>query len=85
MAKPPRVIGVLTEPAPPTWWRANRHKVLFIAGVLLGLYLCHHSNAAAQDPHPTRTPSPSRSQHSGSSEPFVKILPAPTHTEGAPR
>ncbi|MCX5207597.1 hypothetical protein OG897_40110 [Streptomyces sp. NBC_00237] len=40
MAKPaPKVIGVLSEPAPPTWWRAHRHQVLLAAGLLVGFYL----------------------------------------------
>ncbi|MEU5689895.1 hypothetical protein [Streptomyces venezuelae] len=66
--KPPAVIGVLTEPAPPTWWRAHRHQVLLIVGIFLGWQLCGASSGAADhDQHgpdrpahsvtPTATPS----------------------------
>ncbi|MFG2789976.1 hypothetical protein [Streptomyces sp. NPDC048419] len=63
MAKAPTVIGVLTEPTPPTWWKANRHKVLAIAGLLIGLYLGTHQDGTqppAQAPRPGHTtPGPS--------------------------
>ena len=36
MAKAPKVIGVLTEPPAPTWWKANRHWCYLAAGVLIG-------------------------------------------------
>ncbi|MGP3978957.1 hypothetical protein ACTWQF_34080 [Streptomyces sp. 8N114] len=57
MAKPPRVIGVLTEPARPTWWRAHRHKVLFVAGLFLGYQLAIAAGAAPaeQPPRPGHT------------------------------
>ncbi|MFJ4633574.1 hypothetical protein [Streptomyces sp. NPDC088847] len=70
MPKPPRVIGVLTEPAPPSWWRANRHKVLLAAGLLIGYLIGTHLDGApapqpdiprpghtapAPRPHPTAT------------------------------
>ncbi|MFI7406592.1 hypothetical protein ACIBW9_40040 [Streptomyces sp. NPDC049541] len=58
MAKAPTVIGVLTEPTPPTWWQANRHKVLAIAGLLIGLYLGTHQDGTHQTtqvPHPGHT------------------------------
>ncbi|MFH8797576.1 hypothetical protein [Streptomyces sp. NPDC017941] len=35
----PAVIGILTEPARPTWWAAHRHLVYGIAGLLIGVWL----------------------------------------------
>ncbi|MGW4752886.1 hypothetical protein [Streptomyces chartreusis] len=68
MAKTPRVIGVITEPVPPTWWKANRHKVLAIVGLLIGLYIGTHQDGTPQQP---QTPRPGHS------------TPAPaTHTPG---
>ncbi|NED07581.1 hypothetical protein G3I55_38790 [Streptomyces sp. SID6648] len=64
--KPPAVIGVLTEPAPPTWWRAHRHQVLLVVGIFLGWQLCGASSGAADhDQHgptapPTASPRPRR-------------------------
>ncbi|MER6288456.1 hypothetical protein [Streptomyces sviceus] len=55
MPKGPKVIGVLTEPPAPTWWRANRHRVFLILGLLAGYYLATHTgNAPAQQPHTPR-------------------------------
>ncbi|MEU8544745.1 hypothetical protein AB0C52_32910 [Streptomyces sp. NPDC048717] len=55
--KPPAVIGVLTEPAPPTWWKAHRHQVALIAGIFLGWQLCGASSGAANhDQHGTTRP-----------------------------
>ncbi|UXX98048.1 hypothetical protein N7U49_48000 (plasmid) [Streptomyces sp. AD2-2] len=66
MPKTPRVIGVLTEPAPPTWWRANRHKVLLAAGLLLGYLIgTHLSGTPAQSDTPLpghTTPAPATSR-----------------------
>ncbi|WP_236246887.1 hypothetical protein [Streptomyces sp. CC210A] len=42
MAKAPTVIGVLTEPPAPTWWKANRHKVFGIGGLLIGYLIGTH-------------------------------------------
>ncbi|MFI7359460.1 hypothetical protein ACIBTP_36695 [Streptomyces avidinii] len=57
MAKPPAVIGVLTEPTPPTWWKAHRHQVALIAGIFLGWQLCGVSSGAADhDQHGTTRP-----------------------------
>ncbi|MFD5589435.1 hypothetical protein ACFWII_37310 [Streptomyces sp. NPDC127063] len=51
MPKSPAVIGVLTEPPAPTWWKANRHKVLGITGLLLGYWIgTHTSGAVAPQP-----------------------------------
>lgn len=53
MPKGPKVIGVLTEPAPASWWRTNRHKVLLAAGLLLGYLIgTHTADAAPQQPQP---------------------------------
>lgn len=55
MAKGPAVIGVLTEPPAPTWWKANRHKVLFVAGLLIGYLIgSNTTGATAQQPDTPR-------------------------------
>jgi hypothetical protein len=61
LAKAPTVIGVLTEIPAPTWWKANRHKVLATAGLLIGLYLgTHQDGTHSQIPGPGHTaPGPS--------------------------
>lgn len=54
MAKGPAVIGVLTEPARPTWWRANRHIVLLILGLIVGFHLASpDSDATPKHPKPS--------------------------------
>lgn len=60
MAKAPTVIGVLTTPAPPSWWRAHRHQVLLILGLIVGFHLAtNHSDSDAAPkpdaPRPTHT------------------------------
>jgi hypothetical protein len=68
LAKSPKVIGVLVEPSPPTWWKANRHWVYLAAGALLGYLVWGHPGAtpAGQPGVPTpghsapTTPGPSR-------------------------
>jgi hypothetical protein len=56
------VIGVLTEPTPPTWWKANRHKVYGICGLLIGYLIGSHLHSApTPQPHPRpahSTPAP---------------------------
>lgn len=54
MAQRPKVMGVLIEPSPPTWWKANRHKVLAITGLMLGYLIGTHLHGAPdpQQPHP---------------------------------
>ncbi|MFI6661942.1 hypothetical protein ACIBL8_41245 [Streptomyces sp. NPDC050523] len=59
MAKPPTFIGVLTEVPAPTWWKANRHKVLAIGGLLIGLYLGTHQDGTQPSRPGDTTPSPS--------------------------
>ncbi|MFE1335870.1 hypothetical protein [Streptomyces microflavus] len=52
------VIGVLTEPTPPTWWKANRHKAFGALGLLLGFMLCdqtHDSSERYERPRPSHT------------------------------
>ncbi|MBB1244811.1 hypothetical protein GL263_14725 [Streptomyces durbertensis] len=49
--KPPAVIGVLTEPTPPTWWQAHRHQVALIAGIFLGWQLCGVNSGPADHDH----------------------------------
>lgn len=56
MAKGPAVIGVLIEPPPPTWWKANRHKVLLIVGALIGLWIGMHSRDAGAGSSPATQP-----------------------------
>ncbi|MFM9369042.1 hypothetical protein [Streptomyces sp. Da 82-17] len=55
MAKGPAVIGVLTEPAPPTWWKANRHYVFLVLGLVLG-YLLFGQDSDATPKHPAPVP-----------------------------
>ncbi|MCK7622439.1 hypothetical protein MUU72_04800 [Streptomyces sp. RS10V-4] len=55
MARPTQtVFGVLTEPTPPSWWKANRHKVFGVVGLLIGYWIGTHFHGAP-DPQP---PSP---------------------------
>ncbi|WP_327328731.1 hypothetical protein OG735_41435 (plasmid) [Streptomyces sp. NBC_01210] len=55
MAKAPTVIGVLTEPPAPTWWKVNRHKVFGIGGLLIGYLIGTHLHGApAQQPETPR-------------------------------
>ncbi|MEU6285029.1 hypothetical protein [Streptomyces sp. NPDC047028] len=52
------VIGVLTEPTPPTWWRANRHKVYGVLGLLIGYLIgtnLHGADPQPQHPRPSHT------------------------------
>ncbi|MFB7552603.1 hypothetical protein ACFRCI_37970 [Streptomyces sp. NPDC056638] len=53
----PTVIGVLTEPAPPTWWGTNRHKVFLVIGLIAGFYTGTHSTDSDAAPH-TEQPRP---------------------------
>uniref|UniRef100_UPI002F9143AD hypothetical protein n=1 Tax=Streptomyces sp. NBC_01562 TaxID=2975879 RepID=UPI002F9143AD len=48
MAKAPTVIGVLTEPPAPTWWKVNRHKVFGVTGLLIGYLVGTHLHGAPQ-------------------------------------
>ncbi|MFE4578531.1 hypothetical protein [Streptomyces chartreusis] len=52
MANAPTVIGVLTEPPAPTWWKVNRHKVFGITGLLIGYLVGTHLHGAPQQPTP---------------------------------
>lgn len=70
MPNAPKVIGVLTEPAPPTWWRANRHKVLLVAGLLLGYLIGTHLGGTAAQ---SDTPLPGRTTP-------APATPSPHHT-----
>ncbi|MET9077894.1 hypothetical protein ABZX95_38425 [Streptomyces sp. NPDC004232] len=58
MAKAPTVIGVLTAPPAPTWWRANRHKVFGVTGLLIGYLIGSHLHGA-----PKQQPDHSRPGH----------------------
>ncbi|MER6441297.1 hypothetical protein ABT275_33670 [Streptomyces sp. NPDC001185] len=69
MAKGPAVIGVLTEPPAPTWWRLNRHKAFLVIGLLAGYWIGTHLH-----PTPAAQPDAPRPGHT---------TPAPHHT--APR
>ncbi|MEU5958802.1 hypothetical protein [Streptomyces sp. NPDC047525] len=73
MAKRPAVIGVLTEPAPPTWWRAHRHQVFLILGLIGGFYIGTHSSGDA-----ATTPDKPQPTHTAPANPSVKPLPKPT-------
>jgi hypothetical protein len=56
------VKGVLTEPTPPTWWKANRHRAYGIGGLLIGYLIGSHlQSTPAPQPHPRpahSTPAP---------------------------
>ncbi|MGG2464853.1 hypothetical protein ACO0M4_34720 [Streptomyces sp. RGM 3693] len=52
------VLGVLTEPARPTGWKANRHKVLLVLGLLVGYWIGTHVHGTVpqqQAPQPVST------------------------------
>jgi hypothetical protein len=61
-AKAPTVIGVLTGPPAPTWWKVNRHKVFGVTGLLIGYLVGTHLHGAPQQPETPRpvhtTPAP---------------------------
>ncbi|MER7982621.1 hypothetical protein [Streptomyces sp. NPDC095817] len=56
MAKGPRTIGVLIEPPKPTWWKANRHKVLLTVGLLVGYWIGFHLHGEPASPPATPRP-----------------------------
>ncbi|MEU1450577.1 hypothetical protein [Streptomyces mirabilis] len=58
MAKGPAVIGVLTEPPKPTWWKVNRHKVLLVVGLLVGYWIGTHLHGAPASQPDTPSPGP---------------------------
>ncbi|WP_406255246.1 hypothetical protein [Streptomyces chartreusis] len=58
MAKSPTVIGVITASIELTWWEANRHKVLAVIALLIGLYIGTHQDGT---PHQPQTPRPGHS------------------------
>lgn len=59
MAKPLPVRYVLTDPAPPTWWKNNRHVVLLVVGLFVGGWLVDGhgdtSEPAADHPKPAHS------------------------------
>ncbi|MFF4866808.1 hypothetical protein ACFY3J_34970 [Streptomyces sp. NPDC001231] len=64
MAKAPTVIGVITEPPAPTWWKANRHKAFGVTGLLIGYLIGTHLHGVPEQrpdtPRPGHTtPAPS--------------------------
>lgn len=73
MAKTPRVIGVLSEPAEPSWWKRHRHVVLLIAGLFLGYQLSGPASDANEAPHPK----PSHTAPSTPGTELVQPIPAP--------
>ncbi|MFF3247385.1 hypothetical protein ACFYWY_27525 [Streptomyces sp. NPDC002870] len=74
MAKTPRVIGVLSEPAEPSWWKRHRHVVLLIAGLFLGYQL----STSASDAHVEPDPKPSHTAPSTPGTESVRPIPTPT-------
>jgi hypothetical protein len=58
----------MTEVPAPTWWRANRHTVLAIAGLVIGLYVGTHHDG---------TQPPSQAPPAGHTAPS----PRGTHTQ----
>ncbi|MGW3746642.1 hypothetical protein ACWD62_40490 [Streptomyces sp. NPDC005146] len=77
MAKAPAVIGVLTEPAPPTWWKRNRHRIALAFGLWAGWQLCANVSGHAASPDQPRPAYTSPATPSADST--VKPLPRPTH------
>ncbi|MFE6818584.1 hypothetical protein [Streptomyces sp. NPDC057675] len=53
---------MLTEPPAPTWWKANRHQVYGVAGLLIGYLIGTHLAGAPQQPDQSQpgrtTPAP---------------------------
>ncbi|MER5927860.1 hypothetical protein [Streptomyces mirabilis] len=45
---------MLTEPPKPTWWKANRHKVLLVVGYWIDTHL--HGAPASQPESPSPGP-----------------------------
>ncbi|WP_159048587.1 hypothetical protein [Streptomyces sp. NRRL F-4489] len=50
------MLGVVTEPAPPGWWKANRHKFFGIAGLLTGYWIGTHLHGAPDQRPPGPRP-----------------------------
>ncbi|GAA2667622.1 hypothetical protein [Streptomyces lunalinharesii] len=50
----PTILGVLTEPARPTGWKANRHKVLLVLGLLVGYWIGTHVHGTVPQQQPPR-------------------------------
>jgi hypothetical protein len=67
LAKAPTVIGVLTEPPAPTWWKVNRHKVFGVTGLLIGYLVGTHLHGAPQQqpdqPRPGHTTPATPGEH----------------------
>ncbi|MFJ8926498.1 hypothetical protein ACIRLA_07990 [Streptomyces sp. NPDC102364] len=74
MAKGPAVIGVLTEPARPTWWKANRHIVLLILGLIVGFHLASPDSDAK-----THHPKPSPASTVPATPTGSSATPSPSH------
>ncbi|QNP67974.1 hypothetical protein [Streptomyces genisteinicus] len=57
----------MTEPTPPSWWKANRHKIYFVTGVVCGWLLCANlgplntpQDGEPRPGHTTPAPTPAR-------------------------
>ncbi|WP_406467081.1 hypothetical protein [Streptomyces sp. NBC_01594] len=73
MAKTPRVIGVLSEPAEPGWWKRHRHVVLLVLGLFIGYQLSGPASDVREAPRP-------KPFHTAPSKPgteSVKPIPTP--------
>lgn len=49
-ARPQKVYGIV-EPGKPTWWKANRHKVMFFLDCLITYLILHAFNSAGPRGH----------------------------------
>ena len=67
---PPTVIGVLTAPPSPTWWRINRHLVLLAIGIAAGFWLAVKFGVAADATSACPpTPGPAATAHQAPTAP----------------
>jgi hypothetical protein len=80
----PPVLGILTAPPEPTWWKANRHKVLLVAGLIAGFWLATHLRAAAH-PHCPAGPASSPATTAPTTTAPTPAVPARTATAPAGR
>nr|WSW64524.1 hypothetical protein OG513_38965 [Streptomyces sp. NBC_00998] len=83
MAKAPTVIGVLTEPPAPTWWKVNRHKVFGISGLLIGYLIGTHLHGAPSNSRRRPSQATPRPRRRPQSTPRARPTASP-HNPAAP-
>ena len=54
----PKKVYEIVEPGKPTWWAANRHKVMFFVGALIMFLIMQGANGGASSSSPS-APAPS--------------------------